>query len=1001
MEINFKAIEKKWQKRWAEAGIFETGDDDPREKFYVLEMFPYPSGSGLHMGHAWNYTIGDILARFKIMSGFNVLHPMGYDALGLPAENAAIEAGEHPEDYNKKSIANYIKQQKALGLSYDWSRMVSTDDPKFYRWDQWIFLKMFEKGLAYQKESAVNWCPECNTVLANEQVHDGKCWRHEDSSVEVKHLKQWFFRITDYADELYEGLNDIDWPETTKAMQRNWIGKSYGTEIMFEMEGERGNVVIVHGGNINDGKKIERGFPPQNERNMIPWIKEKLEAKGFVVENPLMPENWAPKYEDWKKEFEKISVNENSTLIGHSAGGGFLVRWLGETKKKIKKLILVAPAIIHEKGNVPFSDLLKFKIDKNILENIKQISLFESSDDGDGLLEAGKIYSRELGIKPIVLDNRGHFCQKTADEKLEFPELLDEIIGNQIWPIFTTRPDTLFGVTFMVVSAQHQKLMDLVKDSEREKVEEFLKGLGSVSEKELGDMEKKGVFSGSYAVNPINGERVPVYVGNFVVADYGSGMVMGVPAHDKRDFEFARKYGIEIREVVKGGDVSEEAYVDSGVLVNSGDFDGMDNNEAKERITQHLESKGLGKKVVNFKLRDWGISRQRYWGTPIPIVHCENCGAVPVPEDELPVKLPRRVKFGDGNPLLTNEKWVNVKCPKCGKKAKRETDTMDTFVNSSWYFLRFCDPSNDESIFDSEKVKSWCPVDRYVGGQEHACMHLIYARFYVKFLRDLGMFDFGEPFASLFHQGMLHAEDGSKMSKSKGNVVLPESVSDKYGIDTARFFLSSLASPDKDIDWSERGIVGSLRFIKRIFDVFDSVRIDKDSVKLESKVNEVVRNVSKYYDKFLYRKATIEIRELFDLIASEGEASMDTLEKFLKLLSPICPHISEELWEKLGNKVFVSDFSWPEFDESKIEKKFEAMDLNGKIIERVKGIIKNKTKKVYVYVMPLEREGVDVGRIAAEIGREVEVFAVSDSGKFDPKNMAKKAKPGMPSVYLE
>ena len=627
-----------------------------------------------------------------------------------------------------------------------------------------------------------------------------------------------FFKITDYADELYEGLNDIDWPETTKTMQRNWIGKSHGTEIMFEV------------------------FPQKDSDKNTKWEK---------------------------------------------------------------------------------------------------------------------------------------------------------------WKIFTTRPDTIFGVTFMVISAQHKKLDKLVSNKRKKDVEEFLKDINSVSGKDISKLEKKGIFTGSYAKNPATGKTIPIYAGNFVVADYGSGMVMGVPAHDQRDYDFASKYNIDILKVIEGGDIEKEAYVAEGELINSGDFDGMDNNEAKERITQHLESKGLGKKVVNFKLRDWGISRQRYWGTPIPIIHCKSCGTVPVPEDELPVKLPRKVKFGDGNPLLTNEKWVNVKCPKCGKKAKRETDTMDTFVNSSWYFLRFCDPNNDESIFDSEKVKSWCPVDRYVGGQEHACMHLIYSRFYVKFLRDLGMFDFGEPFASLFHQGMLHAEDGSKMSKSKGNVVLPESVSDKYGIDTARFFLSSLASPDKDIDWSERGIIGSLRFVKRIFGVFDSVKIDKDSAKLESKVNEVVRNVSKYYDEFLYRKATIEIRELFDLIASEKEASMDTLEKFLKLLSPICPHISEELWEKLGNKVFVSDFSWPEFDESKIEKKSEMMDLNGKIIERVKGILKKGTKKVYVYVMPFEGEGVDVGRIGAEIEREVEVFTVNDSEKIDPKNMAKKAKPGMPSVYLE
>jgi len=833
VEIDFARLEKKWQKAWEKVKTFEVKDSGANP-YYVLEMFPYPSGSGLHMGHAWNYTIGDILARFKRMSGFNVLYPMGYDSLGLPAENAAIVEGKHPSDYTNELIPNFVKQQKAIGLSYDWTRTFSTHDKSYYKWDQWIFLKMLEKGLAYQKTSAVNWCRKCNTVLANEQVHDGKCWRHEDCEVEVKQLKQWFLKTTEYADELYENLDNMDWPDRTKAMQKNWIGKSHGTEIDFEINGEK-------------------------------------------------------------------------------------------------------------------------------------------------------------------------------------------------WPVFTTRPDTIFGVTFVVVAVQHSKLDSLVTKEQRKDVDKFLKKLKSVSGKDVGDLEKEGVFTGSYAVNPANGEKVPVYAGNFVVADYGAGMVMAVPAHDQRDFEFAKKYKIDIRQVISGEVSKTRAWTGKGDLMNScasgdaaqeGQFDGLENVRAKHNITEWLIEKRLGRRVVNFKLRDWGISRQRYWGTPIPIVYCEKCGAVPVPEKDLPIELPKDVKFGKGNPLETNEKWLNVKCPKCGGKGRRESDTMDTFANSSWYFLRYCDPKNDKKIFDPKKVKYWCPVDTYIGGAEHACMHLIYSRFYTKFLRDLGLIDFDEPAKRLFHQGMLRGEGGVKMSKSKPEtVVLPEDVSDKYGIDTARFFLSSLASPDKDIDWSEKGISGSSRFVAKIFGFFGKFKPGKDSDELLSLLNKTIRNVGGYYDSFEYRKATIELRELFDIL--EKGCSNETAGKFLQLLSPVCPHITEELWAKLGNKGFISISVWPKVDESKIVKRGSSWgNLNSKIIERIKGIMdtvsaargipsKKGTKvpsssgKVYVYVMPFELEKVDGEKIGKAVGKDVSVFAVNDSKKIDPKGMAKRAKPGMASIYLE
>jgi leucyl-tRNA synthetase len=761
--MDFKNIEKKWQEKWEEEKLFEVNEDSKKEKFYVLSMFPYPSGSGLHLGHALNFVIGDVFSRFKIMNNFNVLQPMGFDALGLPAENAAIKAGEHPQDYTNNSIKNYIKQLKSLGLAYDWSRMVNTADPNYYKWDQWIFLKMFEKNLAYQKESAVNWCPECNTVLANEQVQNGKCWRHEETKVKLKHLKQWFLKTTHYADELSEEIDNLNWPSKTKAMQKNWIGKSFGTEINFEINGEN-------------------------------------------------------------------------------------------------------------------------------------------------------------------------------------------------WPIFTTRPDTIFGVTFMVVSAQHKKLFNLVTEEQKSSVEKFLEKLNSVSEKELENMEKEGVFTGSYAINPINKEKVPVYAGNFVVADYGAGMVMAVPAHDQRDYEFAKKYNIEIKQVIDGKLTKERAFTGEGILINSEQFNGINSNIAIEKITKYLEEQEKGKKVVNFRLRDWGISRQRYWGTPIPIIHCEKCGAVPVPEKDLPVELPKDVKFGDGNPLTTNEEWINVVCPKCGEKARRETDTMDTFVNSSWYYLRYVDSKNNEKIFDEKKADYWCPIDQYIGGYEHACMHLIYIRFYTKFLADLGIINFREPAKKLFHQGMLNGEGGIKMSKSKGNVVLPETVSEKYGIDTARLFLLSLAAPDKPRDWSEKGIQGSLKFINKIFEYFSNTQFGEDSKQTLSKLNKTIKEVTKEIDNFEYNISIIKLRKLFEHL-EKNVVSKDSAKKFLKLMNPFCPHLTEELWERIGEKQFLSVEKWPEYDETLIDEQLEKID---DLVEELrKDIIKIKqlakidvSKKVKIFVAP-------------------------------------------------
>ncbi|MFH1801678.1 MAG: leucine--tRNA ligase [archaeon] len=815
METDFRRIEKKWQKKWEEKKVFEAKENSKKKNFYVLEMYPYPSASGLHMGHAFNYTLGDILARFKRMKGFNVLYPMGFDSFGLPAENAAIRAKSHPKKFTKQAIKNYIVQMRDLGLSYDWNRILMSHDISYYKWNQFFFLKFFEKGLAYKKKSTVNWCPKCNTVLANEQVHNGKCEYHNDTDVEIKFLEQWFVKTTSYTDELLKCIEKLEWPDRIKLMQKNWIGKSHGAEIDFE------------------------------------------------------------------------------------------------------------------------------------------------------------------------IDNR-----------------------NEKFPVFTTRPDTIYGVTFMVISAQHPRLMEFVTKEQKKEVEKFLKKIKSVSEKEMENLDKEGVFTGSYAVNPITKEKVPIWAGNFVVADYGSGIVMGVPAHDFRDFEFAKKYGIEIKEVIKSekGD-KIKPYVEDGILISSGDFNDLSSEKAREEITKFLEKKKLGRKKIQFKLRDWLISRQRYWGTPIPIIYCDKCGVVPVPEKDLPVKLPMDVKFGKGNPLATNEKFVNVKCPKCNAKARRETDTMDTFFDSSWYYMRFCDNKNPKEPFDKKKVDYWMPVDQYIGGAEHACLHLLYSRFFTKALRDMGFVKFDEPFLKLFNQGMLHGYDGEKMSKSKGNVILPETISRKYGIDTARFFLISIASPDKNINWSDKGIEGSFRFIKKIINYLNRVKIVKKSdARTESKLNATVKEVTKYIEEFKYNLAVIKIRDLFESLPSE--VSKDILEKSLKILHPFCPHITEELWEKIGGKGFISLAEWPIAEEKKINDEFEKQE---QAIEKLAGDILNilkivgEKKKVYVYTIPSEL-GIYSGnleQIKKKTGLDVEIFAINRKEKYDPENKAKKSKPGKPAVYLE
>jgi leucyl-tRNA synthetase len=767
-----QSVETHWQRYWEEHEVFRTFDDAARPKFYCLVMFPYPSGR-IHMGHVRNYVIGDVIARYKTMRGFNVMHPMGWDAFGLPAENAAIEKGIHPAQWTTENILYMRDQLKRMGLSYDWEREVTTCEPDYYKWNQWFFLKMYERGLAYKKMSSVNWCPSCETVLANEQVIDGACWRC-DSIVLPKDLEQWFFKITHYAEEL---LNDLDrlteWPERVLTMQRNWIGKSIGAEVDF----------------------------------------------------PLA--------------------------------------------------------------------------------------------DGSGVIK-----------------------------------------------IFTTRPDTLYGATFMSMAPELPMVERLIQGkTQGKKVQDFVSRIKRQDKKirTAVDMEKEGVFTGAYAINPLTSEKIPIWVANFVLMEYGTGAIMCVPAHDQRDFEFAKKYNIQIRVVIqnpegtlKSEDLTASYVEEAGKLVSSGKFSGLSPHEAQVKIADSIEFEKLGERKVNYKLRDWGISRQRYWGTPIPIIYCMQCGTVPVPYEDLPVRLPRDVPFTGkgGSPLLESKEFVEVPCPKCKAKARRETDTMDTFVDSSWYFLRYLSPKLGSGPFDTREADYWMPVDQYIGGIEHAVLHLLYARFFTKVIRDLGLLKTGEPFTSLLTQGMV-IKDGAKMSKSKGNVVDPDRIIKKYGADTMRIFSLFAAPPEKDLEWSDQAVEGAYRFLNRVWrivnehaervqsspksktlDAVDRGTESSPTKRLRQATHRTIQKVTNdMEDHFQFNTAIAALMEFYNTISdtiAEWERSpskemeqpvfiqavTDALEILVHLLSQFAPHIAEELWERLGHANSLAKQPWPRYDEA-------------------------------------------------------------------------------------
>ena len=782
-KYNFSEIESKWQKVWEDTKAFKVTEDPDKEKYYVLEMFPYPSGK-LHMGHVRNYSIGDVIARFRTMNGFNVLHPMGYDAFGLPAENAAIQHNVEPAEWTWGNIAEMNRQLRQLGLSYDWDREVATAHPSYYKWMQWIFIQFYKAGLAYKKESQVNWCPSCQTVLANEQVVDGCCERC-GASVGKKNLSQWYFKITDYAERLLDNLDKLEgWPNKVKIMQRNWIGKSHGAEAQFKIQ--------------------------------------------------------------------------------------------------------------------------------------------------------------------------------------DYDETLT---------VFTTRIDTIYGTTFMVLAPEYPSVPDMVKGTEYEAdVMAYIDRCAHMSEIDRTSTtnEKTGVFIGKYAINPFTGKTMPIFIADYVLMGYGTGAVMGVPAHDQRDFDFAKKFDLEIIPVIDPHDPDidlndlKEACAAEGTVINSGEFNGMDNKDAIQKIAEVADERGIGRKTINYRLRDWLISRQRYWGTPIPMIYCEHCGWVPEKEENLPVLLPTDVEFtGKGeSPIVTSKSFVDTVCPVCGKPAKREVDTMDTFLDSSWYELRYCDARNDEEVFSKDKVDYWMNVDQYIGGVEHAIMHLMYARFFQMALYDLGLVKDEEPFRNLLTQGMVTKgytdKDGNyltaKMSKSLGNVVSPAEIIDKYGADTARLFILFAAPPERELEWSDRGVEGCFRFLNRIWrlayeftekceNIPGSYEIRNEAdKKLAYTLHYTIKKVTEdIRDRFNFNTAISAVMELVNELYKYKEGDINdalystVIKTMIVLLAPFVPHITEELWQELGYEGTVYEQSWPTYDEEALKKdEIEiVVQINGKNKEKI------------------------------------------------------------------
>lgn len=931
---NPKELEPKWQKTWQENKLYQASQDADKPKRYVLEYFPYPSGAAMHVGHVRNYTIGDVISRFNRMRGHNVLHPMGWDAFGLPAENYAIKTGISPSRTIEDSTKKFKQQLMQMGFDYDWSREINSSSPDYYKWTQWFFLLLYKRGLAYRKESLQWWCPVDKTVLANEQVEDGKCWRC-GSVVEKKALPQWFFKITEYADRLLSDLDGLDWSESIKSMQRNWIGKSKGAEIDFDVKNEN-NYVLLH------------GFTANSQSDFHPWTKEKLEERGSKVSVPDLPNTNKP---DAKEQAEYVLENtkfdENTVLLGHSYGSVTALRVLERLDKPIKKLVLVggfAQPGFPDKKRV-FEDTTDWEFDfEKIKANVKEILFLRAENDTPVLPERADYLKEKLGgtIVDFVAEKNHATGQK---EPIVLRNLLESI------RVFTTRPDTLFGATFMVLAPEHPLVNQITTDKQKKAVEEYIKESQAKSdiERQETDREKTGVFTGAYATNPANGKKIPIWIADYVLVGYGTGAIMAVPAHDERDHEFAQKFELPIVKVIEKPDGFDGCYPGEGKVINSASYDGISSEEMREKITSYLSKKGVAEEKVNYKIRDWLISRQRYWGAPIPIIHCEKDGIVPVPDKDLPVKLPEIKSYepsGDGrSPLGRVEDFVNTTCPKCGGKAQRETDTMDGFACSSWYFLRFADPHNDKEAFDKQKAEFWLPVDDYIGGAEHAVMHLLYARFWTKVMYDEGLIGFEEPFKSLRNQGMILAPDGQKMSKSKGNTIEPdELISQGYGADSIRIMELFIGPWNQAANWSVEGIGGSFRFLQRVWtlaqEYLEAEKGETENDELLKAAHRAIFKVSKDLNEMGFNTAIASLMEttnqLYKIKAKKGFSDKNwqfTIETLLQLLAPFAPHITEELWAQLGHKESIHTSEWPVHDEKHLvsDQITIVVQVNGKV----------------------------------------------------------------------
>lgn len=793
--INFNEIEKKWEDKWKKDKLYKYDPSSDRKKLYCLEMFSYPSGAKLHLGHWYNYGVTDTWARFKKMDGYNLFHPMGFDAFGLPAENYAIKTGVHPAISTDKNIETMEGQLERIGGSWDWDYEIKTCKEDYYKWTQWMFLQLYKHGLAYKKEAPVNWCPKCKTVLANEQVISGECERCS-SSVIRKDMSQWFFKITDYAEELLTGLDNLDWPERTKSLQRNWIGKSVGAYVDF------------------------------------------------------------------------------------------------------------------------------------------------------------KVSETDLGFR-----------------------------------VFTTRCDTLFGATYCVLAPEHELVDKITTSEQKEAVDNYKEQASKQSEIERTSTtkEKTGVFTGSYAINPVNGKKIPIWISDYVLSTYGTGAIMAVPAHDERDYSFAKKFDLEIIPVLEGGDVSKEAYIGDGVHINSDFLNGLNKEEAIEKMSTWLKENNLGEKTTNYKLRDWLVSRQRYWGAPIPIIYCDDCGIVPVKEEDLPVKLPMDVEFTpDGeSPLKKCDSFMKCKCPNCGRDAHREADTLDTFVCSSWYYLRYPDAHNDKEPFNKDIVNKLLPVDKYVGGVEHACMHLLYARFFTKALRDMGYLNFDEPFKSLVHQGLILGPDGEKMSKSKGNTVAPDPLVEEYGSDVLRGYLMFGFNYVEGGPWTDDGIIAINKFYRKVERLCEAIKEDDSRYNdIDKVLHNSIKVIRNDIEKFQFNTSMSKIMEYTNILVKYEQSGISRyyIEQLLLLLAPFAPHLTEELWQSIGNEYSIHNQSYPEFDEKVLieEEKEIAVQVNGKLRATIKINISDSEDEVKEKALNAENvkkhtEGHEIVKIIVIKGKIVNI----------------------------